>query len=89
MTERQSVPSALLSDININLVREHIDTAIKRRGYDSPTEPEEYLIEHGYLLHTDERLLPTLAGILALGREPHRHASVCGIDITHFKGCTL
>jgi hypothetical protein len=42
MTERQSAPSALLSDINLNLVR-----------------------------------------------EPHRHASVCGIDISQFKGCTL
>ena len=45
MTERQTIPTALLSDINLNLVREHIDTAIKQRGYDGPTEPEEYLIE--------------------------------------------
>jgi len=50
MTERQTIPTALLSDINLNLVREHIDTAIKQRGYDGPTEPEEYLIEHGCLL---------------------------------------
>ena len=49
-TERQTIPGALLSDINLNLVREHIDTAITRRGYDDPTEPEEYLIERGCLL---------------------------------------
>src|SRR6476620_2835631 len=62
MTDRYSVPSALLSDINLNLVREHIDTAIKRRGYDGPTEPEEYLIEHGCLLRDDDgALTPTLA----------------------------
>jgi len=87
MTERQLVPGALLSDINLNLVRNHIDTAIKRRGYDGPTEPEEYLVEHGCLLRDDgEALTPTLAGIVAFGREPHRHVSVCGIDIAQFSG---
>jgi hypothetical protein len=39
MTERLSISDALLGDINLNLVREHIDTAIKRREYDGPTEP--------------------------------------------------
>lgn len=87
MTERQPVPGALLSDLNLNLVRDHIDTAIKRRGYDGPTEPEEYLLEHGCLLRGDDgTLIPTLAGIVSFGREPHRHVSVCGIDIAQFSG---
>ena len=87
MTERQPIRSALLSDLNLNLVREHIDTAIKRRGYDGPTEPEEYLVEHGCLVWGDDgTLTPTLAGIVAFGREPHRHVSVCGIDIAQFSG---
>jgi predicted HTH transcriptional regulator len=87
MTERQPIEGALLSDININLVRDHIDTAIKRRGYDGPTETEEYLIEHGCLQRgIDGTLTPTLAGIVAFGREPHRHVSVCGIDIAQFSG---
>lgn len=86
-TERQPILGALLTDINLNSVREHIDTAIKRRGYDGPTEPEEYLIEHGCLLHEDDgAMTPTLAGIVAFGREPHRHVSVCGIDIAEFSG---
>jgi ATP-dependent DNA helicase RecG len=87
MTERQLVQGALVSDINLNLVRNHIDTAIKRRGYDGPTEPEEYLVEHGCLLRGDDgALTPTLAGIVAFGREPQRHVSVCGIDIAQFSG---
>jgi predicted HTH transcriptional regulator len=87
MTERQLIPGARLSDINLNLVRDHIDTAIKRRGYDGPIEPEEYLVEHGCLLRDDSGVLtPTLAGIVAFGREPHRHVSVCGIDIAQFSG---
>jgi len=86
-TERQPILGALLSDLNLNLVREHIDTAIKRRGYDGPTEPEAYLLEHGCLLHNDDGTLrPTLAGVVAFGREPHRHVSVCGIDIAQFSG---
>jgi ATP-dependent DNA helicase RecG len=87
MTERQSLPGALLSDINLNLVRDHIDTAIKRRGYDGPTEPEEYLIEYGCLFRDDDgTLIPTLAGIVTFGRDPHRHVNVCGIDIAQFSG---
>ena len=86
-TERQPILDALLSDINLNSVRDHIDTAIKRRGYDGPTEPEEYLIEHGCLVHEDDgKLTPTLAGIVAFGREPHRYVNVCGIDIAEFSG---
>jgi len=87
MTERLPLSDTLLSDVNLNLVREHIDTAIKRRGYDGPTEPEEYLIEHGCLMRNDQgALIPTLAGIVAFGREPHRYVSVCGIDIAQFSG---
>jgi ATP-dependent DNA helicase RecG len=87
MTERQPIPGALLSDINLNLVRDHIDTAIKRRGYNGPAEPEAYLLEHGGLLRDDDgRFIPTLAGIVMFGREPHHHVSACGIDIAQFSG---
>ena len=87
MTERQPILGAHLADLNLNLVRDHIDTAVKRRGYDGPTEPEEYLIEHGCLLLGEAgALIPTLAGIVSFGREPHRHVSVCGIDVAQFSG---
>lgn len=87
LTERQPIQDALLSDLNLNLVRDHIDTAIKRRGYEGPTDPEAYLIEHGCLVRSDDgSLIPTLAGIVAFGREPQRHVSVCGIDIAQFSG---
>lgn len=86
MTERQPIPGSSLNDINLNLVREHIDTAIRRRGYAGPVAPEAYLIEHGCLVATDDHFIPTLAGIVAFGREPHRHVSVCGIDIAQFSG---
>ncbi len=86
-TERKPIQGAQLSDINLNLVREHIDTAVKRRGYTGPTDPEAYLLEHGCLARQDDgSMVPTLAGIVVFGREPHRHISVCGIDIAQFSG---
>lgn len=86
-TERKAIQGAQLSDINLNLVREHIDTAVKRRGYTGPTDPEAYLLEHGCLARqADGSMVPTLAGIVVFGREPHRHISVCGIDIAQFSG---
>jgi hypothetical protein len=87
MTERQSISDALLSDVNLNLVREHIDTAIKRRGYDGPTEPEEYLIEQDACCATTEEHSFQRSRVLwrsAASRT--RYVSVCGIDIAQFSG---
>jgi ATP-dependent DNA helicase RecG len=84
-TERQAVPGSRLDDLNLNLVREHIETAIKRRGYAGPTEPETYLLEHGCLTRDEAgALIPTLAGIVCFAREPHHRVTVCGVDVAQF-----
>jgi ATP-dependent DNA helicase RecG len=86
-TERQPVPGARVSDLNLNAVRDHIDIAVKRRGYIGPTDPEAYLVEHGCLVYdANETLAPSLAGIVAFAREPHHWVSVCGIDVAEFNG---
>jgi len=83
--ERQPVPGAQFEDLNLNLVREHIETALKRRGYSGPTDPEDYLVEHGCLTSTtDGAPVPTLAGIVCFARDPHHRVSVCGIDVAQF-----
>lgn len=88
-TERRPVPGSHLDDLNMNLVREHIDTAIKRRGYAGPTEPEDYLIEHGCLTRAaDGARTPTLAGIVCFARDPHHRVSVCGIDVAQFSSAS-
>jgi predicted HTH transcriptional regulator len=84
-TERQPVPSAHVDDLNLNLVREHIETAIKRRNYSGPTDPEAYLLEHGCLTRdADDSLVPTLAGIVCFARDPHHRVTVCGVDVAQF-----
>lgn len=86
-TERQPVPGARLSDLNLNAVRAHIDDAVKRRGYLGPVDAEAYLIEHGCLARDEGgTLAPSLAGIVAFAREPHHWVSVCGIDVAEFSG---
>ena len=85
ITEHQPVPGSRFEDLNMNLVREHIDTAIKRRSYDGPAQPEDYLLEHGCVVRDEEgQLIPTLAGIVLFAREPHHRVSVCGIDVAQF-----
>lgn len=87
MIERRPVPGARLDDLNLNQVRDHIDTAVRRRGYAGPTAPEAYLLEHGCLVPGDDGALqPTLAGLVCFAREPHHHVSVCGIDVAQFSG---
>lgn len=84
--EQQFVVGAQLSDLNYNLIREHIESAVKRRKFEGPTDPDEYLKFHKCARETsDGTLVPTLAGIVAFGREPHMHLSCCGIDIVQFK----
>ena len=90
----RSIDSMLIRDtgsdlLDLDRVRAHIDRAIERRRYTGATEPIDYLLSKGCLVADGDHMLATQAGILAFGREPHRHASVCGIDFTHFKGCTL
>ncbi|NCC33330.1 MAG: hypothetical protein EOM24_15130, partial [Chloroflexia bacterium] len=83
--ERQPVTGARFEDLNLNLVREHIEGAIKRRGYSGTTDPEAYLVQHGCLIYgDDERPIPTLAGLVCFAREPHLRVSVCGIDLAQF-----
>jgi len=68
-------------------VREHIQTAIERRGYDGPSDPVEYLLQHAALGHSADGLLqPTLAGLLAFAREPDRWVTASGVDIAQFRG---
>lgn len=85
--ERQVIPGATLDDLSLNLVREHIQVAVERRGYDGTTDPMEYLVQHGAVLRgPDGELAPTLPGILAFAREPDRWLSTSGIDVAQFSG---
>jgi predicted HTH transcriptional regulator len=83
--ERQPVPGATFDDLSINLVREHIQMAMERRGYNEAKEPIEYLRQHLAVVDgPSSELLPTFAGILAFAREPDRWLISSGIDVAQF-----
>jgi ATP-dependent DNA helicase RecG len=84
--ERRPVYGARLEDIDLDLVRRHIRTAIDKRGYDGPTEPIDYLTRYHCLTRDGDNLVPTVVGILAFAPEPDRWLDTAGIDIAQFSG---
>lgn len=84
--ERRPVYGARLEDIDIDLVRRHIRTAIEKRGYDGPTEPIDYLTRYHCLTQAEDGPIPTVVGILTFTPEPDRWLDTAGIDIAQFTG---
>lgn len=85
--ERELITDARLDDLNLNLIRHHIQDAVAKRGYEGPTDLERYLQMHHLISEqTDGTIVPTLAGMLTFGREPERWISASGVDIAQFHG---
>lgn len=84
--ERRPVYGARLEDLDIDLVRRHIRTAIEKRDYHGPTEPIDYLKRYHCLTEEGETLIPTVVGVLAFTPEPDRWLDTAGIDIAQFSG---
>ncbi|NTU84139.1 MAG: hypothetical protein HGA45_33020 [Chloroflexales bacterium] len=84
--ERRPVYGARLEDIDLDLVRRHIRTAIEKRGYDGPVEPIEYLQRYHCLHRDGDQFTPTVVGVLAFTSEPDRWLDTAGIDVAQFSG---
>ncbi len=84
--ERRPVYGAHMNDLDLDLVRRHIRTAIEKRGYDGPTEPIDYLVRYHCLARQGDTLVPTVVGVLAFTPEPDRWLDTAGIDIAQFSG---
>ncbi|MEI7538246.1 MAG: ATP-binding protein [Comamonadaceae bacterium] len=82
--ELQPVTAATFSDLNENLVREHITTAVRRRAYQDSTDPHTYLQQHRCLIETEEQIVPTVLGILTFARDPNLWLPHAGIDVVQF-----
>jgi len=82
--ELQPVANATFQDLNENLVREHITTAVRRRAYQDSTDPQAYLLRHRCLVDEHGKLVPTVLGILAFARDPNTWLPHAGIDVVQF-----
>jgi ATP-dependent DNA helicase RecG len=86
LPERQPVYGSQLEDLDLNLVRRHIRTAIDKRGYDGPVEPIDYLLRYHCLRRNGDTLIPSVVGVIAFSPEPDRWLDTAGIDIAQFSG---
>jgi ATP-dependent DNA helicase RecG len=87
LTDRQPVPGARFTDLDLNQVQRHIAVAKERGRYDGPVEPLEYLRLHHGVVDIDGAPVPTIAGVLVFAPAPERFLS-SGIDIAQFTGPT-
>ena len=86
LTERRPVNGAHLDDLDMDLVRRHIRTAVERRGYEGTAEPIEYLLRYHCLMPENDTLRPTIVGLLIFAAEPDRWLDTAGVDIAQFSG---
>lgn len=82
--ELQPVAGATFQDLNENLVREHITTAVRRRAYQESTDPRTYLLRHRCLVEESGQLVPTVLGLLTFARDPNAWLPHAGIDVVQF-----
>ncbi len=81
--DAQPVPHATLDDLDLELVRAHMQRAkIELPRFQAPSEPIEFLTSR-HCLRDDA---PTLAGLLIFGRQPQELLSYAGVSLTHFYG---
>lgn len=86
LTERRPVRGTQIDDLDLDLVRRHIRTAIERRGYEGPSDPIAYLQRYHCLAGDGDTLRPTIAGLLVFAVEPDRWLDTAGVDIAQFSG---
>jgi ATP-dependent DNA helicase RecG len=86
LTERRPVAGTQIEDLDLDLVRRHIRTAVERRGYEGPGDPITYLQRYHCLANDGNVLRPTIAGLLVFAVEPDHWLDTAGIDIAQFNG---
>jgi ATP-dependent DNA helicase RecG len=86
LTERRPVAGSRIEDLDLDLVRRHIRTAVERRGYEGTGDPIAYLQRYHCLAGESDVLRPTIAGLLVFAAEPDRWLDTAGVDIAQFSG---
>lgn len=82
--DRRLVPEASLDDLDLDLVTRTIDAALNLGRDIGPREMLPYLERYNGVARDGDVLRPTVAGMLAFGREPDRWVPGSGIDIASF-----
>jgi len=83
--DRERVPDAELSDLNMELVEEMMSAGERTGRYSGSPDPQAYLLRFGGIVKDGLTLHPTVAGVLAFTPEPERWLAASGIDIAIYR----
>lgn len=83
--DRERVPNADLSDLNLALVEEMMAAGMRTGRYNGSPDPQAYLLRCGGVGMDGSLLYPTVAGVLAFTPEPERWLTASGIDIAIYR----
>jgi ATP-dependent DNA helicase RecG len=82
--DRQIVPEATIDALDLDLVARTIEAAVELSRDPGPRDSLAYLDRYNGVARDGDTLRPTVAGMLAFGREPDRWLPGSGIDIAAF-----
>jgi ATP-dependent DNA helicase RecG len=80
LLERSFPPGARLEDLDLDLVRGHLERVWPGRS------AEEILRHYGLITRRNGHSVPTLAALLLFGRDPTRWHPRCGVDFVRWDG---
>jgi ATP-dependent DNA helicase RecG len=84
--EETPVIGASITDLNMRDVEEHLDYAIRVSRYTGEArEPIEFLLEHHAVRRIDDRMIPTVVGLLMFGIRPQRFLEHATISLAHYR----
>lgn len=84
--EETPVIGASITDINMQEVEAHLDYAIRVSRYTGEArDPTEFLVEHHAVRRIDDRLIPTVVGLLMFGVRPQRFLEQATISLAHYR----
>jgi ATP-dependent DNA helicase RecG len=83
------VERAQVDDLNLDAVAQHVAKAVADDRYDGgQIEPLAFLREMRCVVEHEDRLVPTLAGLLIFGYRPQAFLEHTDIALAHFAGTT-
>ena len=83
------VERAQVDDLNFDAVAQHVARAVADDRYDGgQIEPLAFLREMRCVVEHEDRLVPTLAGLLIFGYRPQAFLEHTDIALAHFAGTT-
>lgn len=87
--ERQTVPGATMDDLNTELVIEYQTKYKERRGKELTLEGVPLLENLGCITRTEDKLAPTVVGLLLFGRSPQRFLPQNYLTIVRYPGVEI